>query len=126
MTAKYTPSLAPSFGFERGVLPVSEVVADVARRIFPVKAARNLAARTRASHRAAEAWLGGQTGMSADALADLLRSDQGLAFLDAIMSAGASAPSWWESKRADIRATQIERRLDDLRVEIEEAKRGLR
>lgn len=124
MRADYRSSATASFAFGRSVLPVAEIVATVARRVWPAKTARHLAARTSRTHRAAESWLIGQTGMSADALADLLRSDQGLAFLDAIMAQGPT-PSWWPAVRNDIRAAGIERRLDDLRAEIDAAKRDV-
>jgi len=51
--------------------PVVEIVARVARRLWPVKTARNLAMRTGKNHRSAEDWLALRTGMSADALAEL-------------------------------------------------------
>jgi hypothetical protein len=114
-----------SFGFDTGVPPVVELVARVARRLWPSKTARHLASRTRKTHRAAEDWLSLRTGMNADALADLLRSDAGLAVLEEIMGNCASPPSWWKPLHGDLRAAGIERRLDGLRAEIEQAKRGL-
>lgn len=112
-----------SFGFETGIPPVVEVVAAVAKRRWPIKPAQNLAMCTRNSHRSAEDWLSLRTGMSADALADLLRSDIGLDVLQALI--GDAPPSWWPAFRQDARAAGIERRLNDLRAEIDEAKREL-
>ena len=112
-----------SFGFERRGLPAVEAVSEVARRLWPVKTARHLASRAGTTHRAAEFWLSQQTGMSADALADLIRSDAGLDVLRALI--GDAPPSWWPAFAADARAAGIERRLNDLRAEIDEVKREL-
>lgn len=115
-------STLPMFG---SATPVQDVVARIARALWPNKTARHLASRCGRTTRSAEAWLAGETGMNADALADLLRSDQGLAFLDAIISDGASAPSWWPAFQREVKAHAIARRLDELKSEIEEARHGL-
>jgi hypothetical protein len=123
MSKNYGGSAAMSFGFERRGLPAVDAVSEVARRLWPVKTARHLAARAGTTHRAAEFWLSSQTGMSADALAELLRSDAGLDVLQALI--GDVPPSWWPAFRQDAKAAGIERRLNDLRAEIDEAKREL-
>jgi hypothetical protein len=123
MSRSYGRSAEMSFGFDRSGLPVVEAVARVAARLWPNKTARHLASRAGTTHRAAEFWLSQQTGMSADALAELLRSDAGLQMLEAIV--GDAPPSWWPAFRQDAKAAGLERRLNDLRSEIEEAKRDL-
>lgn len=123
MSRGYSGGGAASFGFGRTGLPVVEAVSRVARRLWPVKTARQLAARAGVTHRASEFWLSQQTGMSADALAELLRSDAGLQMLEAII--GEHTPSWWPAFRSDAKAAVIGNRLDALRAEIDEAKRGL-
>jgi hypothetical protein len=124
MSKNYGGSAAMSFGFERRGLPAVDAVSAVARRLWPVKTARQLAARAGTTHRAAEFWLSQQTGMSADALAEILRSDAGLDVLQALI--GDAPPSWWPDFRADAKAAGIATRLDALRAEIDEAKNGLR
>lgn len=124
MSRGYSTGGVASFGFDRTGLPVVEAVSRVARRMWPVKTARQLAARAGTTHRAAEFWLSQSTGMSADALAELLRSDAGLQMLEAIV--GEHKPTWWPSFAADAKATAIEGRLENLRREIDEAKNGLR
>lgn len=114
---------APSFGFDRTVLPLADAISAVARRLWPIKTARNLASRAGTTHRAAEQWLSGQTGISGDALAELLRSDAGLEVLESLM--GGVRPSWWPAFRADARAAGIAARLDALSKDIDEARRGL-
>lgn len=123
MSKHYSGTAALSFGFERTGLPVVEAVAAVARKLWPVKTARHLAARAGVTHRAAEYWCSQQTGMSADALAELLRSDAGLHMLEAIV--GEARPSWWPAFLADTKAHAIEKRLAVLRAEIDEARNGL-
>lgn len=123
MSRSYGRSAEMSFGFDRSCLPVVEAVARVAARLWPVKTARQLAARAGTTHRAAEYWLGQRTGMSADALAELLRSDAGLDMLSAIM--GDARPAWWPGFRQDAKASAIADRLDSIRAEIDEAKREL-
>lgn len=123
MSRGYSSGGAASFGFDRTGLPVVEAVARVARQLWPVKTAVNLASRAGTSHRAAEFWLSQQTGMSADALAEILRSDAGLQMLEAII--GEHKPSWWPSFRAEAKASAIAERLESIRAEIDEAKRGL-
>ncbi|WP_420104536.1 hypothetical protein [Bosea sp. (in: a-proteobacteria)] len=123
MSGSYPGGAVASFGFERSGLPVVEAVSAVARRLWPNKTARHLAARAGTTHRAAEYWLGQQTGMSADALAELLRSDAGLAMLEAIM--GSARPNWWPTFRQEAKASAIADRLESIRAEIDEARRGL-
>jgi len=95
----------PSFGFERSGLPVVEAISALARRLWPNKTARHLSSRAGVTHRAAENWLAGQTGMSADALTELLRSDAGLETLEAVM--GSARPSWYPAFHNQVRLQQL-------------------
>lgn len=92
-----------------------------ARRIWASKIAVELAARTGASVRSAEAWLAGDRSMSAGALVALLQSDQGIAFLDALIEdmPPAARRRWRDefdraARRADLRARReaLERELE--------------
>lgn len=83
----------------------SEVVAGLARRLWPSKTAQHLASRCDVSVRAAGLWLEGSNNISADALIELLRSDAGFHFLSEIMN-GADL-RWW-------RAVQNAQRLDEI------------
>lgn len=123
MSRTYTASSAMFFGKDRSILPVTEVVASVARRLFPNKTARNLASRAGTTHRAAEFWLAQHTGMSAEALAEILRSDIGRDVLEGIM--GEARPSWWPAFKADLLMADLERREADNRAAIEELRREI-
>lgn len=109
-----------SFGFDRRSLPLNQIVARVAARLWPVKTARNLAARAGTTHRAAEAWLAGQTGLSGEALAELIRSDAGFSVLEQLM--GDARPSWWPDFCRAVHVQALERRIADVQRDIEAMK----
>lgn len=100
---------APSFGFDRTVLPLRERIGGLARKLWPAKTARHLSSRAAVSERAAEQWLSGTTGLSGDALAELLRSDVGLHVLEEVMA--DARPGWWPEFKQSVRIEQLERRL---------------
>lgn len=122
MSRTYSTSAATFFGKERSILPVTEIVSAVARRLWPSKTARNLASRAGVTHRAAEFWLAQNTGMSAEALAEILRSDAGREVLEGLM--GNARPSWWPAFKADLVFADLERREAENREAIEELRRA--
>lgn len=122
MSRTYSTSAATFFGKERRILPVTEIVSAVARRLWPSKTARNLASRAGVTHRAAEFWLAQNTGMSAEALAEILRSDAGRDVLEGLM--GNARPSWWPAFKADLVFADLERREAENREAIEELRRA--
>lgn len=117
MSKPYSFNAETSFGFHRSGLPVTEAVTSVARRLWPVKTARHLSSRAGVTHRAGEHWLAQNTGMSADALAELLRSDAGLDVLTAMM--GDARPSWWPAFITAARLDDLDRRNEATRKELE-------
>ena len=82
------------FGASRNKLRAVEAVISAAQALFKTKRAANLAARSGVSTRACEYWLARKTDMSADALANLRRSDAGFEVLERIM--GTARPMWWK------------------------------
>lgn len=107
---------ASVFGLSRTDVRSIDVIRRVAQAIWPVKTATELAVRTGMSTRACEYWLEGRSGLSADALAKLLRSDAGMDFLEGLM--GKDRPAWW----ADFRRAAD---LGALRRDIERQRRLL-
>ncbi|WWT39880.1 hypothetical protein [Microcystis phage Mwe-JY08] len=98
MSRHYAFPSAPSLGFNRSALPAVEAIRRVALRLWPIKPSVNVAQRAGVSGRAAEFWLSGEaTGVSGDALAELLRSDVGFEILEEIM--GDAKPKWWAGFR---------------------------
>lgn len=106
----------PSYRITTGRRSVVAVLMDRARQIWPTKIAPELALRAGVSVRTAEAWLAGDRGIGGEPLAALLASDQGVAFLDAIMAAkGPAAERRWakQLEKAALRA-ELRRQEDDL------------
>jgi hypothetical protein len=91
---------------------IAQVIA-AAQALWPRKTAAELALRSGASVRTCERWIGERCGLSAEALAELLRSEDGLKFLEAVM--GDARPKWWRMFRRQIERGQIRRDLDHLR-----------
>lgn len=73
-------------------LPPSQAIARVARAIWPVKTDKELAVRTRTSDRAIRELLADRGGLSLVAVANLLRSEEGYEFLEALL--GDASPAW--------------------------------
>lgn len=88
-----------------------------ARSLWPTKTASQLVANAGVSERAAKYWLSQKRGFSADALANLLRSDYGLEFLEAII--GDAKPVWWKQFRRQVRAGNLKRELRELQQQLD-------
>lgn len=73
-------------------LPPIDRLARVARAIWPVKTDMELSVRTGTSDRTCRDLLAGRGGMSLDAVARLLQSDEGFEFLMALL--GDASPAW--------------------------------
>lgn len=110
-------------GRSRNTLRVSDAVARVARAIWPNKTAAELAFRSKTSQRACEYWLARQTDLSADALAELLRSDAGLEILEAVI--GDAKPKWWRQFAKTIELSRLRKAQAELRRAQEEHQRRL-
>lgn len=95
-----------------------KIVKRVAHGLWPrpLKVSAELASRAEVHPRTAERWLSLRTGMSADALAAILRSEEGLAFLDALMA--DAPPTWWQDFRAAVERERIQRQLSELRRQL--------
>jgi hypothetical protein len=96
----------------------------VARALWPLKTDLELAARTQASDRMARYWLQNRFNISADDLANLLRSDEGMQVLEAVM--GEARPKWWarmkgSAQRSALRRAQreLQRQIDQMELELD-------
>lgn len=96
---------------------VSQVM-SVAHALFPRKTAAELAVISGASPRTCERWLSERCGLSAEALAELLRSEHGLKFLEAIM--GDARPAWWKAFRKQVERAEIRRQIEQQRRRLDE------
>jgi AraC-like DNA-binding protein len=67
-------------------------------------------------------WLSQRFALSADDLARLLRSDEGMTFLEAAM--GDARPAWWADFKLQLERADINRRQRELRRQIERLEQG--
>ncbi len=123
MGKHYSGTAALSFGSNELVSPWSKRLRRLARKLWPIKdgPASGGAGRRHASRR--RVLVLATDGMSADALAELLRSDAGLHMLEAIV--GEARPCGGRPSSPTPRRNAIEKRLAVLRAEIDEARNGL-
>lgn len=87
-----------------------------AKQIWASKVSHELSLRTGMSRRQTENWVSGRYEMSADALADLLRSEHGFDFLEAVME-GSNA-EWWPRFRLRVRVGRCWRLVKEQGQEI--------
>ncbi len=95
----------------------SAVIA-VARALWPVKTAQNLAHKTQVSERAASFWLAGKYDMSLGAARELLRSEEGYAFLAALVGEDCDA-RWWKRVKLNASAAETRRALNEQAKKLE-------
>jgi hypothetical protein len=112
-------------GKTRNILRPFDAVMRAAQTLWPSKTALELAAATGTSQRACEYWLARRSQLSFDAVVELLRSDDGLIFLEAIM--GPARPVWWKrmkrsAQRSALRSAQreLQRQIDQMELELDQ------
>lgn len=108
-----------AFGQVRTVVRAVAAVIRTAQRLWPTKPAYELSFRTGVSLRAAEYWLAGDREMSVEAFVALLRSHEGFAFLEAVMTAVPSParPAWWRKLQRSAAKAELKRRQAALAAE---------
>lgn len=99
-------------------------IVSVIRDAWPKKTSAHVAHLTGVSERAVKFWLAGETRMSLEHVAALLRTDAGYEILAAIM--GDAKPEWWlvaqtgQNVRRSKKAIRKEQeRIDRLRAQLE-------
>lgn len=122
---KFSPEGEQACGGIRTTVRANTAIATAAKRRWPRNTAAELALRTGHSHRAAEYWLALQREMGLEAFAELLRSDDGFAFLDAVMATvpPAARPAWWRKLVASQRRAEIRRKQKELADAIDDLTR---
>jgi hypothetical protein len=101
-------------------------VMRVARSLWPTKLPQEIQARTGISQRHAERLVAERAGVSGDVLAGLLRSEEGLHFLTAIIEADGTPPSWWAGFKYQAEVAQFEAGLAEARAKLRHSKRAMR
>lgn len=102
---------------------LTENIANAIKAAWPRKTPQHVAYLTRTDERTVKFWLAAETRMSVDAVADLLRSEEGYAILQAIM--GDSQSKWWIAAQAaqNLRASKAalkreQKRHEQLRAQL--------
>jgi hypothetical protein len=97
-------------------------IISVIKAAWPKKTAANVAFLTGVSERAVQFWLAGETRMTLEHVAALLRTNEGYLILEAIM--GDCKEEWWittkNAQRLRLNRRQIaaaQKRLDDIKAE---------
>lgn len=109
---------AMNCGESRNEVRFVEVIMRAAQSLWPRKTAAELSVRTGISHRACEYWMERKSGMSAESLARLLRTDDGFQILEAII--GDAKPVWWRAFKRQVRRAELRRQQAALAKEIED------
>jgi hypothetical protein len=89
---------AGNCGRSRRKLRSNAQIIDLARELFPIKTALQLAGITGYPLRTVEGWLTGTVKIPTDAFVALLHSDYGRDFIAAVMT--DAAPRWWMQLKA--------------------------
>lgn len=113
---------ATPFHDQEGQLPTNSVVMRVARSLWPTKTDIALMQRTGASDRMCRYFLANKYNLSADNLADLLRSDEGFQILEAII--GEAKPVWWRAFKKSVRRAELRRQQKAILKELDEDEQG--
>ncbi len=103
--------------------PLSQTIPRLARVLWPAKTDAELASRTGTSDRRCREFLAERAGLSAEALAALLRSDAGLEVLEALI--GPARPAWWQRFRRTIELGSMREEIEMQRRSIEAAREAL-
>lgn len=92
----------------------------VAQAVWPAGTADNLAATAHVTPRAAEYWLQGKYNLSIEAARDLLRTEEGYHFLNAMM--GDCEARWWQRVKLNASAAETRRALNEQAKKLERLK----
>lgn len=101
----------------KGLHPIS-AFAPIFRALWPRKTCAELQARTGISERMAKYLLSERYSLSADHLTHLLRSDDGLRVLEALMT--DKPPAWWRDFKRQVRRTTLRRQIRELQNKFDE------
>lgn len=115
-TANSSPEIHS--GRFRNELRLIQSVAVLARSLWPTNTASELSKRTGRSQRQCEYYLAKKFNLDAEALINLLRSPDGLAFLKAAL--GDQRPEWFRDFEQNIEIAQLRRNINVTKKRLEE------
>lgn len=116
-TGEANPGGAQPFPGSAKSFPLLTKISNAIRAAWPRKTAAHVAHLTGAEERTVKFWLAGETRMSVDAIVALLRTEDGYAILEAIMT--DSNVRWWVALRTahEIRKSRIALKAEEARHE---------
>lgn len=97
----------------RSMTRAIDAVLRVAQRLWPERTAAELHVRSGTNLRSCRLWISRRHGISADALAELLRSDAGLKILEELM--GDARPQWWRGFKRTVQIAELRRQQEQQR-----------
>ena len=127
ITAKNAkPGQEQGFAETKNVSAVYKQVIEIIKRAWPRKTSAHVSFLTGVSERSVQFWLAGETRMSLEHVAALLKTDEGYNILKAIM--GDAKPPWWidTMMAAELRTSRKIQRAEALRTERLKALRAQR
>jgi plasmid maintenance system antidote protein VapI len=115
-TGEANPAGAQGFTRQEKSFSASQKIINAIKACWPRKTAAHVAHLTEVEERTVRFWIAGETRMSVDAVAALLRTEEGYAVLEAIMT-GCSA-KWWVAMQThhDIRKSRRAVKAEEERV----------
>jgi hypothetical protein len=102
-------------------LPLNQAIIRYLKALWPTKADAELAARIGLSDRACRQILAERAGLTAEALAALLRTEDGAEVLEALM--GDARPKWWRRFKRQMAFADVRRLQDEARARLEALER---
>jgi hypothetical protein len=93
-------------------------VMEVVRKLWPAKPDFALMDKAGAAERTCRYWLELKYNIKGEALANLLRSDEGFLILEAVM--GNAKPRWWIDFKRSVKLADLKRELDSIAAAIAE------
>ena len=98
------------------------LVMRAARAVWPSKTDMALMAKTKRSDRTCRYWLENKYSLGADDLVLLLRTDEGLQFLEAVM--GDAKPIWWAGFKRSVKRAELRRQQKAIQKALDEDEQG--
>jgi hypothetical protein len=101
--------------------PLTRTILRVCVQLWPYKTGSELSSRLGLSDRACRQILAEKAGLTAEALAALLRTDDGYEFLATLM--GDAKPKWWRRFKRQMAFADVRRLQDEARARLEALER---
>jgi hypothetical protein len=98
------------------------LVMRAVQAVWPTKTDMALAEKTRRSDRLCRYWIENKYSLSADDLVLLLRTNEGLQILEAVM--GDVKPMWWRDFKRSVKRAELRRQQREILKALDEDEQG--